>query len=362
MMGAVIGAGVFSLPYVIVKSGWVLGAFWLLLGTVVVTLIHLFYADLVLMTSGKHNFVGLNKIYSGNFYAAIALVASLVQMFFELLVYLVLTFSFAKIMGISSGLGVMLIFWATASAAIFLSLKKLEFLETFITVAVIVIIFLLFSWSLPNINNLKFELKSLGESIYWLLPLAPIIFSLNGRVGIVETIRVTKRRDVRGVILAGTIIPAIIYLLFIVAAFNLSTQVTPDGITGLLGALPNFFLFGIGILGLLCIWSSYVIMGYDMEDVMRFDLKMHGSLRVLLVIFLPLFLYFLGFSDLTALVSFIGGIFLGVEAFLIIKMWWRAVFKMNKKSFIFKTRPVGLMSLVGGVFVIVLLAELAKYL
>ena len=267
-MGSVIGAGVFSLPYVIVKSGWLLGFFWLILGTIVITSVHLFYADLIMMTSGKHNFVGLNKIYSGNFYAAIALVSSVISMFFELLVYLVLSLSFAEIMGISNGGMVVFIFWATASAAIFLSLKRLEFLETIITVAVIAIILIIFGWALPNVSNLKFELKFLGDSVYWLLPLAPIIFSLNGRQGVVETIRMSEKRDVKLVILSGIIIPAIIYLIFIVAVFSLSTEVTPDAVTGLLGSLPNLLLLGIGVFGLLCIWSSYVIFCFDMEDVM----------------------------------------------------------------------------------------------
>ena len=58
MAGAIIGAGVFSLPYVFAQVGLLSGFVFLVLAAIIVSLVHLFYADLILRTRGRHNFVG----------------------------------------------------------------------------------------------------------------------------------------------------------------------------------------------------------------------------------------------------------------------------------------------------------------
>ena len=58
LAGAIIGAGVFALPYLFLQSGFAVGGAALVFGTSAAVLIHLLYADLMIRTSGEHRFVG----------------------------------------------------------------------------------------------------------------------------------------------------------------------------------------------------------------------------------------------------------------------------------------------------------------
>src|SRR3989338_8519827 len=70
----IIGAGVFSLPYLFYKTGVGIGFIYLALFSVILSAIHLMYGEVVKQTKGDHRFLGYAKIYLGNlgFYTSFA--------------------------------------------------------------------------------------------------------------------------------------------------------------------------------------------------------------------------------------------------------------------------------------------------
>ncbi len=331
LAGTIIGAGMFSLPYVFSEAGLSLGFAILALGAVTYTIAHLMYAEIILATPGEHRFVGYAGIHLGAPAYLPAFFASVIEMILVLIIYLSLSASFSQILfGADNAAPSLLIFWALGSLGIFLNLKRLVTLESFITwgmVAIVVIIFYLGlqKFSAVMAQNLPADFGNI------LIPLAPAIFALSGRVAIPSLIRYFKgeRVKIRRAIIWGTVLPAIVYGLFVLGVIALSPNVTGDAIGGLYGYVSREVLGAIGALGLLSIFSSYIVVGLDVKNILQYDLKFSAISRGLAVVATPIALYLAGLNVFEELVAVTGGIFLSLEGLFLTAMWM----KVQKVSF-----------------------------
>ncbi len=339
LAGTIIGAGIFALPYTFKISGLSTGFFYLLIGTFIYCLVHLFYADIIVRTPGEHRFVGYAKIYLGRGAFWLAIAMSVLEMIFVMTIYLLLSVSFLNLVLTSAEPIVkLLLFWALASVAIFLSLRKLAFAEFLIAWGMIAIIILIFVFGISHLNNITIEDFQLNLSKI-ILPLGPILFALGGRVAIPALVKYFKipgighqRHLLKRAIIAGTVIPAIVYGLFVLGILGLSKQVSQDSVSGLIGQVSPVFLAVLGILGILALWSSYIGVGSDINTTLLYDLKFPRSARLLLVIVGPLLLYFLSSQNFINLVGLAGGIFLPLEGIFMVVMWLIANKRLTKKS------------------------------
>ena len=324
LAGTIIGAGVFSLPYVFKIAGGATGLFYLLLATVVYIAIYRMYAQVISVTPGEHRLAGYIKIYLGNTAWWISILMTIGGAILVLTVYLILSQSFGNLITpFGSGLDKMVIFWLIGSAAIFLSLRRIALLEVMINIGMVAIIAAIFFLGLMKPDNIL----SVNFGVHWknfLLPLAPILFALSGRVAVPA---MTKFGSLRAAINWGTIVPSVLFAAFVLSILALSPVVSEDAVTGLIGYVHPVVLIAIGIFGIFSILSSYITIGYDVYKSLGMDLNFPRSLQYALVVFGPLVAYFAGLNSFIGLVSFIGGIFLGLEGIFIVLMWLKAVKK-----------------------------------
>lgn len=329
LAGGIIGAGIFSLPYVITKAGLLVGLGFLAVGVAAYCIIHLMYADIVAGSTEQHRFVGYISKYFGSRYAPFAIVMAVVEMIFVLLIYLVLTVSFLKLLfpGVDSNI-LLTGAWIVGSATIFLPLRRLTLLELLVTGGIVAIVLGLFGLGIPH-------LKSLGEGLFSfskepLLPLAAIFFSLSGRYAIPPLVNYLRkvgqctRATLRQSVLWGTVIPGIAYLMFVVGVIALSPEVSADALTGVAGSISSWVMLTLGTLGVLTLWSSYILVGLDVHDTLRYDLHLPLWLRLVIVVLGPLLLYLLGFTNFISLIGFAGGVFLAIEGLCILMLWHKA--------------------------------------
>ncbi|MDP3901470.1 MAG: aromatic amino acid transport family protein [bacterium] len=329
LAGAIIGAGMFSLPFVFQSSGLTSGFFYLILITVIYAIVHLMYADVILRTKERHRFVGYANVYLGQNLFWLTVAMTVVEMIFVLAIYLVLSQSFVGLIVPSSGnLTQLLVFWLIGSVAIFASLRRLAFLESLITIGMVLIIIVIFILAWFNYTDLPDNLWKINFSNI-LFPLAPILFSLSGRVAIPILIDFAKLKGrkpsfIKRSVIWGIVIPAIIYGLFAIGIIMLSGSASVDAVSGLIGKTSPTILMIVGFLGLLSIFSSYILIGSDIKETLRYDLQMPGWLRLLIVVGSPVFLYFIGFQGLIGLIGIVGGIFLTIEGIMMVVIWLRA--------------------------------------
>ena len=328
LAGTIIGAGIFSLPYVFAKTGFLISTVYLVLLAGIFILLYLMYADVILVTPGKHQFVGESRKYLGLSGYLIAILTAVLGMFLVLTVYLILSSSFINLIFTQSvgSLTVLIIFWVFGSLGILLGIRAIGFEEVLMAGGIVLIVAVLFFLGIGQFNWVTF---TKWQPSYFFLPYGPLIFSLAGRVAIPELVRRLNKTPpdhhlLKKSIITGVLLPAVIYLAFVLAVTGLSkgpTAITPDAVSGLINSLNREILVILGFLGIFTLLSSYIIIGLNIKEILIFDFKIAKGLAALIVILAPLLLYLVGLKNFLHLVSLIGGVFIALEAILIILMW-----------------------------------------
>lgn len=350
----------FSLPFIFQSVGLSTGVFYLILIPIAYIFVYLMYSDIIVRTKESHRLVGYAKIYLGNWAFWLTILMSVVESVFVLTIYLILSQSFGDLMiGWGSGVEKLLFFWFIGSVAIFFTLRRVALLEFLITGGIIAIIAVIFLLAFPSLlGNQSINFAFNFDKI--LFPLAPILFAFAGSVAIPPLVEYLKKEaaSIRRAVILGIIAPALAYVFFIFGVIALSNSVSPDAVTGLVSRVSPTVLIGIGILGLLSIFSSYIVVGSHIKNVLLFDLHFPAFLRFFIVVFGPLVIYFSGFQNFIGLVSFIGGIFLAFEGILIVAMWLRANRISGKPPLILKKAGFAVIALLFLVFSIALIYEI----
>lgn len=327
LAGTVIGAGMFSLPFVFNQVGFSTGLFYLAFFSLFYIWIYFLYAEVILNTAGEHRFVGYAKIYLGNLGFWLALLLGLLEIFFVLTIYLILSPSFFNLIYSSNSLYYLLFFWFLGSAAAVFSTRRIAFLE-FLIVAGMVAIIALVGWL--GIGNFSFPEAPFQNLNFWSWPLVgPILFALSGALVVPEVVSYFRESKMslarlKLSLALGGILPAVAYLIFIIGILGLSGAVSEDAVSGLIGRTPDLILGLLGTLGLLSLISSYIAIGLNARRILEYDLSLSKNWSKLIIVFLPIILYFLGLQNFIYAVTLVGLIFLPLEIVFIILMWLKA--------------------------------------
>lgn len=328
LIGTIVGAGMFGLPYAVAKIGFVPGIFYLFILGAIVLLIHLCYGEVVLRTKENHFLPGYVKIYLGKKIEKIALLVDIVGLSGAFLVYLIIIGQFFKIIFGNlleiNAFQWSVIFFIFASIAIFREFKIVPQLELWITLGfILVILVILFpATSLVKIENLKgFNFE------YLFFPFGVFLFALGGSLAIPlmeEILREDKKRLKKAITL-GTLIPIVIYFLFILILVGATGRdVSENAIYGLKDLLGERILFLGALLGILTVASSYLTVGLNLVKIYQWDLRLKKTLSWILACFLPFGLFLLGFRSFIEVIGITGTFSGGLAGILMILCFIRA--------------------------------------
>jgi len=360
LTGTIIGAGIFSLPFLFQAAGIGAGIAYLLIGAAVYIFIYTLYADIALRTPGEHRFVGYARLYLGKTAALASVVMTIIEVILVLTIYLILSQSFGRLVfGAGSENFTLLLFWVIGSLSLFWSVKRIAWFEFLITAGMIAIIALIFLFGLPRLPVLT--VGDFSANFPWLLlPLAPVLFSLSGRAGILPLLKLIPAKQVVKAITIGTVLSALVYALFSVSVIVLSPVVSEDAVSGLVGSLPAFMMAAIGVFGLFSLISSYTTVGFDVYKSLELDIQASWWLRALVVVLGPILFFLAGLRSFLTLVGFVGGIFLALEGLMIIWMWVSANHISKRPPLL--TKKITVAGLVGAglVFAVALVYEIIK--
>jgi amino acid permease len=327
LSGSIIGAGIFSLPFVFNKFGSTAGFISLIAFAFIYALIYFIYADVILRTEGEHRFVGYSKIYLGKPGFFVSIFVGLVQMLLVMTVYLILAPSFTQLIFGGSYAAHLLFFWLAGSLMALFNTRKIAWFEFLIVSGILSIIFLVFFFGVKNTDvsfaqNFNFDMNSLGV-------LGAVIFALAGVMVVPEVVAYFKEsasplKFLKRSLLLGSFLPALAYIAFVLGIFGLSKNISADSISGLVGYAPGWLVILLGCLGFLSLASSYVLVGLNTRHIFEYDFSLSANLSKFLVVFIPPAFYFLGITGFTEAVSFTGSVFIPLEIILLILIWIRA--------------------------------------
>jgi len=327
--GSIIGVGFFSLPYITMKVGiWIMLAYFLILGFLVV-FIHLMYGEIALKTPDFKRFPGFVSFHLGKWFGRFSTISTTIGSFGVLLVYLIigsefLSTIFLPIFGGSKILYVF-IYFILASLIIYFGIKIISKVELGVIVFLLLVLFLIFIKGFSQIKFGNFFIGNIDLGIKNLfLPYGAIMFSLwgTGMIPEAEEMLGPDKKNIKRIITAAILIPAIIYLFFIFLVLGISgIGTTQSALVGLKDFLGNG-IASLGILiGVATTFVGFITLGLTLKKMLVYDLKIKNFHSWVIVCFAPLILFLIGFNSFIGLISFIGGVLLGIDGILILLMY-----------------------------------------
>lgn len=321
----IIGAGMFSLPFVFARSGAITAAIYLIIMAFMMNEVHRSYAEIIEAAGDEERFAGYAGKYLGMAGKTVGGLAVIAGLIISLTIYLTLSASFIHLVFPAVPMSAAVIcFWVIGAVLSVAGIRSFAGLDTifFIGIAAIVGVIVVMGSIFGDFNAIKlFPTDTIGI----FLPLAPVLFSLSGRSAISSIKEYFKERrfdekNFKRAISLGSFFPIIVYAAFVVGVTMLSPEgVAADAVSGMT-VMPVILGVLIGVLGFLALITSYVFLGMELRGIFERDLKVPSVIAAISIVSLPIVLYFMGFNNFLWLISLAGGLFLAIESIMVIMM------------------------------------------
>ncbi len=325
VVAATIGAGVFALPYVFSTAGFWVSVLYIAVLSVIVIFVHRVYWQMLDAVGERERLLGLAKRHLGGIGYVLGFATIVLGLLLVLVVYLILGSRFiVALLPSWSEQPALLVFWFVCAAPLLFKEKKALFLENIgaiLTAILMASIFLL--GGLPRTLP---PTASRFNDLF--LPFGALLFSLAGWTAIEPLYGM--RRETRGgsswnvSLPLGTIIAAILYIVFVLGILSLAPRVLPDTISSFAGDFLWIKLL-LAVFGAVAVWKSYGLIMLEIKNALTEDLRWPKSFVVPAVIFLPLLLVFAGVNNFLKVIGLAGGLFASLEYLLIIFVARRAL-------------------------------------
>jgi len=332
MIGAIIGVGIFGLPYAFAQSGIAIGLFWLIIVGGLLTILQLMFAEVVVQTEGKHRLAGYIEIYLGRKLSWIGMFGLASGIWGAMTAYIIVggRFLFLLLNPLFGGpeLVYSIIVAVVATYLIYRGLIFASKLEVILIGALLFLFTFIILLSIPEIQLGNFQVSSLSG---FFLPYGVILFSMAG-TGIVPELKDVlgkkQEHNLGRVIIIGMSVIMLLFGLFSLTVVGVTgaetSQTAFDGLIPVLG--PTFRIVAT-LLGSITILSIYMVLGIELQNTLRYDFHMKRVISWLLVTGVPIILFASGVREFINLIGFVGAVFGGITGILL-----ALTYKKMKKS------------------------------
>lgn len=337
LIGTTIGAGIFAIPYVVARSGIIPGLFYFLILGGAVLLLHLFFGEIVLRTKEKHRLIGYSQKYLGNWAKILITVSMVLAMTGTLLAYIIIGGDFLKIVFAPffeiSGIYLNLFFWAVLSYFIFRGIKLIAPAELLMNILLFLVILFIFLFALPKLSLQNFALVRTSGLF---LPYGVILFAFSAWVAIPEAAQILKtspeRKKYKNIIIWGSILAFLLYLLFTLAVIGVSGETTSEeALQGLVPFLGQKIIILGAIFGVISIASSFLVLGNYFKNALVYDYHFPKFWAATIACGTPLVLFLIGLRGFVETIGFVGTL-IGVIEGIIIILIFKKIRKLGNRK------------------------------
>lgn len=320
-VGITVGAGIFGLPFVFHKAGFLTGLFVMSFVGIVLLLISLYLGEVVLRTKGKHQLSGLASRYLGENGKWIMFFANAVSIYGALTAYTVGSGqALAAIFG-GSTLIFSILFFIVVAFVIYFGINMLETFESVFTPLKIAIALIL---SFLLVGFIKFDNLSGFSYSNLMIPYGVSIFAFAGLSALPEmNEELRNKKYMFWAILVGIIITYLIYLLFAFSVVGSVGKVDEVATVSLSKFGTGVSLFS-NLFVLFAMATAFVALGFALKEDMTLDFGLSNSKSWFIVVIIPLLLILGGFFGFVKLIELSGAIGVGIILCLILLMHSKA--------------------------------------
>jgi tyrosine-specific transport protein len=328
LVGTIVGAGIFGVPFVFAQAGVGIGLLYCLVLGATALLNHWFYAQVCIHVQGRHRLVGHARVILGPLGAWVAAATNPLGLLGSILAYYILGGSFLNVLFGGDAFTWVVVFFAAMALLSILPFKKLLKFEDFFTWLLIASAAVIIAIVSPHV---QLENLLTVNRDNWFLPFGIVFFSLGGASVIpdlVEGLNKNRRRIASSIII-GTVVSAMITAAFGLAVSGASGALTSENaIAGLVPLVGKFIVTLGAAFGLLAIVTSFVTAAANLKEQFNYDFKLPAAVSYILAVGLPFAAYLLGAQSFVGVIGFVGAV-LGVIDGIIIALMARSVVKSS---------------------------------
>jgi len=325
LIGTTIGAGVLGIPYVISKSGFLIGLLYILVIGLAIITINLFYGEIVLRTNGNHQLTGYAERYFGKTGRLLASFCMIFGIYGALIAYLIVAGQSLSAIFSGPSMVWMVLFFVLISALVYSGFKAIVKSEFIISGLMIFVVLMI---SIIGLGKIDFNNLNTVDVSYFFYPYGVILFAFLGMAAIppMKEELVKHKKDLKKAIILGGLIPLVIYIFFSFVTVGVTGGKTSEIAT--LG-LSNVFGWQVALFGnlfaLFAVSTGFLALSLALKEMYNYDYKINNLISWMLVCFIP-FIFLLIFRDLDFrdIINVAGVLTGGIEGVLITSMFFKA--------------------------------------
>ena len=322
LVGGIIGVGIFGVPFVFAKAGFLTGLLFLAGLGVFNLILNLAYGEVILRTDKAHQIVGYAETYLGGFFKKLTFFVFLLSIYSALLAYIIVGGEFlSNILSFKFFLSaetLSIIFFFIVSFVLVGGLKTISAVDLFmgfLYLASIISIVVL------GASGVKLENFFLWNREFWFLPYGVVFFALSGMSSVVLQREVLdgSESSLKKSIIWGSLIPPVLYAVFAFIVAGVSGESTsPEAISGLLLFLKPMIVIIGSIFGVLAIFTSFLNLGRILQESFQYDFKLSKFFAWLLALWPPFLLFLFNVRNFINVISLAGALALGIQSIIFI--------------------------------------------
>jgi amino acid permease len=283
---------------------------------------NLLYGEVVLRTHERHQFVGYVKKYLNPWAQKLNLFTFWIAVYGALIGVIIISGNF-----LSNVLSFYFHFSPFAFSTIFLVavsalvLKGLKTVSKFDFFMMLLFGFITALVTIFGAKHIAFANYALTMKDFWFLPFGVVLFAMNSMPGVplAREVLVDSENKLKKALIFGTLIPAVLYLLFTFVVVGISGDNTsPDAISGLLGYLGPWVVFIGSLFGFLTSSTIFLNLATALKKSFWQDFHFKHGWAWLLVILPPYLLYLSGIRNFIDIIGLVGGVAVSLEAILLV--------------------------------------------
>ncbi len=319
--GTIIGAGILGLPYIIEKSGFLIGLIDIILIGFLVLLVSLMLGEVSLRTKKPHQLPGLTEKYLGKKPKHLVAFLSIGSIYGALIAYTQGGGDIISLLGIPPILS-KLLFFIPFAAITYFGIKGVEEGEDIFTSLIIIFILVISIASLFYFNPTNIAKI---ELINFFTPMGVIVFAFAGVFAIPQMKEILwyERKKLKKSILLGFSIPFFLYVFFVFSCIGALGGEVSEVATIALGEHYGIFfsIFG-NLFALFAMATGFIALGNALIEIYNQDYKISKNLSFIAAMFPPL-LALAGLSTFTEILSLTGALFIIPLYILIVYIFYK---------------------------------------
>jgi len=326
LTGTVIGAGVLGIPYAIAQAGFLTGLLTIVALGLIMLMLHLFFGETVLRTSGNHQLPGYAEKYLGKWGKRLTVFTVFFGIYGALVAYLIGEGqALSAIFGLDP-LIFSLIFFVIMAVIVYKGLEAISKSEIYFLG---VVLFLLLIISFIAFSSTKFDISNLATFNFYnlLIPFGVILFAFGGLEAVPEMKEylTRDRKKLKKAIILGSLIPLAAYTLFALIVLGITGASTTEIATMGLGTSLGGGMILLGSLfAIFAMLTSFLTLSLAMKEAYMYDYKLNPKLAWALTLFVPLIVFLSGVKSFITVIGITGAIGIGVKGILIVLIYWKS--------------------------------------